>query len=114
MSGESNESYAWIHMLTCPELREWMDIFEYVCRRQTLHVENGIHFVIHTRDHNPPHLHVSYQKDEVVLDISEGTVIKGSLSPKKLKKAAKWVRNNDAFLKSRREQLAGSGIVAWG
>ena len=43
------------------------------------------------REHNPPHIHVEYQGQEAIIDISNGAVMEGSLSPRHLRFIQVWI-----------------------
>lgn len=51
----------------------------------------GMKVFMRIDDHNPPHIHVSGQKGEAVVDIRTGDVISGSLQVKQYKKIRRWV-----------------------
>ena len=77
------------------ELYEWTHIFEFKFIRKEIGRDGAILFIIHTNDHNPPHLHAKYQSDEVVIAIpleeSESfRLIRGTLPHKKMKTALDW------------------------
>lgn len=46
---------------------------------------SGIRVCVFSRDHLPPHFHVFYGEHEALVDIREGTVIRGYMPPRKLK-----------------------------
>ena len=41
----------------------------------------GIAISMYHRDHNPPHIHVSYQGFKALIEIRGGSVIRGRLPP---------------------------------
>ena len=41
----------------------------------------GIHVRMYFADHGPPHMHVEYQGQEALIDITSGQVLAGSLEP---------------------------------
>jgi len=43
------------------------------------------------KEHNPPHIHVEYQGEDTTVDISDGTVINGHLSPRNLRLVQAWI-----------------------
>lgn len=55
---------------------------------------NGIKVTIYNGDHLPPHIHVLYGADEVLLEIETGIIYAGWLPAKQLKKAREWLTNN--------------------
>ncbi len=45
----------------------------------------------HGDDYQPPHIHVKYQNDEVVVSIPDGDVLDGSILPSKMKLLQAWI-----------------------
>ncbi|MDR2130455.1 MAG: DUF4160 domain-containing protein [Odoribacteraceae bacterium] len=43
------------------------------------------------KEHNLPHIHVEYQGQEALVDISDGTVMEGYLSPRHLRFLQAWI-----------------------
>ena len=43
------------------------------------------------KEHNPPHIHVEYQGEEALVNISDGTVTSGHLSPRHLRFVQAWI-----------------------
>jgi hypothetical protein len=43
------------------------------------------------RQHHAPHIHARYQGEEVVLSITDGEVLTGSVPPKQLKMLQAWI-----------------------
>jgi hypothetical protein len=56
----------------------------------------GIRINIYNGDHWPPHIHVEYGDEEALLVIANGTIYKGWLPVKQLRKALSWLRDNKA------------------
>lgn len=95
-------------------MSDWLNIFDYVCRRGKVGEENGIRFVIHTKEegHCAPHLHASYQGKEVTLGIPDGDIISGNLPASKCKLAQKWVCAHQDYLKEKWNTLVnGAHLV---
>lgn len=38
---------------------------------------NGVKGQIFPQDHNPPHIHLTYQNEQIVIDLRTGEVLKG-------------------------------------
>jgi len=43
------------------------------------------------KEHNPPHIHVVYQDNDSIIDISDGTMIEGNLSSRHLRLIQAWI-----------------------
>jgi hypothetical protein len=43
------------------------------------------------KQHNKPHIHVRYQKDEVIVAIPDGEVLEGSIPSNKMKLLQAWI-----------------------
>lgn len=50
----------------------------------------GIRITMYYSDHNPPHFHAEYAGQGALIDIQEGTVIKGKLPNRQLKFVLAW------------------------
>ena len=50
----------------------------------------GIKIKMYYDDHNPPHCHAEYAEYNALIDIINGTVIKGGLPGKQLRYALEW------------------------
>ncbi len=50
----------------------------------------GIVIAFYWEDHLPPHFHAKYGGDEVLVNIREGTVLRGSLSKRALSLVNEW------------------------
>ena len=57
---------------------------------------HGIKINIYNGDHLPPHIHVLYGDDEVLLVIETGEIYTGWLPSKQLRKAKDWLLTNKA------------------
>jgi len=49
-------------------------------------------------DHNPPHFHARYGKDNVAIEISSLRVLEGQISPRALGLAVEWASQHEAEL----------------
>ena len=52
----------------------------------------GIIIYMYWDDHAPPHFHATYAEYEVQIELSTGTVIKGSLPPRALAMVRRWAK----------------------
>ena len=43
------------------------------------------------KKHHLPHLHVTYQGDEVIVDLPEGNILEGSIPKSKMKLLQAWI-----------------------
>ena len=43
------------------------------------------------KEHNPPHIHVEYQGDEALINILDGSVMEGNLSPRHIRFVQTWI-----------------------
>ena len=50
----------------------------------------GIKIMMFWDEHNPPHFHAEYGEKEVLIDIHQGTVLKGLFPFKQLKLVLAW------------------------
>ena len=50
----------------------------------------GIVIYMYFKDHNPPHLHVTYEKYEASIEIKDLKIIKGNLPPRILGFVIEW------------------------
>ncbi|MGI6033289.1 MAG: DUF4160 domain-containing protein [Coriobacteriales bacterium] len=98
-----------------PEMCDWCIYLGYIFRKGAVGKYEGIKFVIHTAEngHNKPHLHASYQGREIVLEIPDGKILRGSLGNKKDKQTQKWVRTNADSLKKHWNELV-AGVYMFG
>ena len=101
-----------------PALREWIPILEFKYTRETIGREGSMFFIIHPRDHNPPHLHVRYQGDDIVISIPKDKYesfekVRGTLRPKQVKAALSWCENNRDLIESNWDRLV-EGVYANG
>ena len=63
-----------------------------VAMAEIRHNYHGIKIFVNTRDHNPAHVHASYQGYESYFDINTGEEIKGNLPSKQKKQMGIWFR----------------------
>ena len=101
-----------------PELREWVPILEFKYYRETIGREGSMLFIIHPRDHNPPHLHVRYQRDELVINIPRDNnepfeKNRGTLKPKQVKAALVWCESHRDYIRANWDRLV-EGVYANG
>lgn len=75
----------------CRFLKETFAIQE---QRGKVGDDNGIYFIIHTNDHNPPHLHAKYGEYEAKINIENGQIISSNLPKAKRKYASQWTIKN--------------------
>ena len=54
----------------------------------------GIKICIFSNDHVPPHIHASIGEHEVLISIKEANIMVGNLPKSQLRKAIKFVENN--------------------
>jgi hypothetical protein len=50
----------------------------------------GMIIKIYHCDHNPPHFHVEYGSQEILIEIKTGKALAGYLSPRLLREVKKW------------------------
>jgi hypothetical protein len=62
---------------------------------------DGIEIVMNTRDHLPPHVHVLFKEEEVVIEIADGAVYAGSIAGHALTAARGWIAANREDLMAR-------------
>lgn len=58
----------------------------------------GIYVRMYFADHGPPHMHVEYQGQEALVDITSGGVVAGSLPRRALALVAQWRLDHRAEL----------------
>ena len=58
----------------------------------------GIYVRMYFADHGPPHMHVEYQGQEALIDITSGQVLAGSLPSRALALVRQWRLDNAAEL----------------
>lgn len=54
-------------------------------------VQDGVSIYIFSRDHLPPHIHISYSGDEAIVEIRTGEKLKGEFPPRKLRIVQEWL-----------------------
>ena len=64
----------------------------------TLAIIDGISILMWPNDHPPPHFHVRFAGRTGKFDIATGTMIKGTLDRKTVKKVQAWTFANQAML----------------
>jgi hypothetical protein len=64
------------------------------------------------KDHNPPHFHAKYNKDEVIIDM-DGAVIDGHFLPRALRLVQEWVTlRHSELLENWRRTESGEPLLA--
>ncbi len=58
----------------------------------------GIIIAMFFDDHNPPHFHARYGKDNVAIEISSLRVLEGQLSPRALGLVVEWASQHEREL----------------
>ena len=66
---------------------------------------NGLAFYVYADDHNPPHVHVYYGEEAVLLAISSGKVIRGEMGKKQIKQAQAWLSAHRAHAQAEWDRL---------
>ena len=74
------------------------DVFEIYEIRARVGKKRQIEFIVHTNDHNPPHIHAKYDKYEITISLLDFSVLAGNIPLKNKNIAIKWVKNNQKYL----------------
>lgn len=74
------------------------DVFEIYEIRVRVGKTKQIEFIVHTNDHNPPHIHAKYDKYEISISLLDFSVLAGNIPLKNKNIAIKWVKNNQKYL----------------
>jgi hypothetical protein len=64
----------------------------------TVIIIDGIRIEIFTDDHPPPHFHVKVGGMRAKFDIASGTLLKGSLDKRSMRKVRQWMTLNGDLL----------------
>jgi len=72
-------------------------------------LDGDIVITINTRDHLPPHVHVRFAGEQVLLCIEDGSVYEGSIPRPQRKRAQQYVRANRDMLLERWDVLQAQG-----
>ena len=81
------------------EIKEFFDeVFELYEIRGGIGEFKGIKFIVHTNDHNPPHVHAKYDKYEISISLLDYSVLVGNLPSKNQNIAIKWVKKNKDYI----------------
>jgi len=64
----------------------------------TLAIIDGISILMWPNDHPPPHFHVRFAGRTGKFDIATGTMIKGTLDKRTVKKVQAWTTRNQSSL----------------
>lgn len=67
---------------------------------------DGISILIFPKDHNPPHIHVHCAGQMVSIQIKTLKIV-GKMQSKTLKKATKWIEDNQLELLNKWENING-------
>ncbi len=59
---------------------------------------NGIKIKMYYKDHNPPHVHAEYGAYDVLIVISDGSILEGDLPGKQFKIVLSYIMSNRDFL----------------
>jgi hypothetical protein len=57
----------------------------------TISIFYGIIIQMFWRDHNPPHVHATYQGMEALFAIGDGKIMRGSLPPGAVRMVSRWI-----------------------
>ncbi len=74
------------------------NVFEIYEIRTKVGETKQIKFIVHTNDHNPPHIHAKYDKYEISISLIDFSVIAGNIPQKNKNIAIKWVKANKNYL----------------
>ena len=74
------------------------DVFEIYEIRVKVGETKQILFIVHTNDHNPPHIHAKYDIYEITISLLDFSVLAGNIPLKNKNIAIKWVKNNQKYL----------------
>ncbi|MFM8607339.1 MAG: DUF4160 domain-containing protein [Hyphomicrobiales bacterium] len=64
----------------------------------TLHRIGAISIRIYADDHRPPHVHIVSAEFEILVSISDGSIIAGKARQSEIREALKWVSWNREYL----------------
>jgi hypothetical protein len=86
--------------------------FRYDADMPTIIRQGGFRVVIYTDDHAPPHVHVFYGNEELLVSLGSGTVPVGvrtnrDMKPQRILKALRLVADNQALLLERWREIHG-------
>ena len=56
---------------------------------------NGIRIWVFGRDHRPPHIHVEYGEEMVIIEIEHGDILAGSIPARKLRMVLEWLSKTE-------------------
>lgn len=89
------------------EIDEFLkDVFELYEIRVRVGEFKNIKFIVHTRDHNPPHVHAIYDnKCEISISLINFKVLTGNIPEKNQNIAIKWVKKNQENLLNKWDNL---------
>ena len=64
----------------------------------TVIIIDGIRIEIYTDDHPPPHFHVRFGGRRAKFDMATGSMIKGRLDKRSMRKVQRWIEMNRDLL----------------
>lgn len=73
-------------------------VFELLEIRGVVGGHKGIKFVVHTNDHNPPHVHAKYDNYEISISLIDFSVLAGNIPKKNKNIAIRWVKEHREYL----------------
>ncbi len=73
-------------------------VFELYEIRERVGNCKGIEFIVHTRDHNPPHVHAKYDKYEISVSLIDFSILAGNIPKKNKNLAVKWIKDNKDYI----------------
>lgn len=86
------------YMLPKEILSFFKDVFEIYEIRVKVGETKQIKFIVHTNDHNPPHIHAKYDKYEISISLLDFSVLAGNIPLKNKNIAIKWVKEHKKYL----------------
>ena len=69
----------------------------------------GIIISLYFDDHNPPHIHISYNEDEALVSINDSLVLRGELPPRVLGLVMEWTQLHRSELLENWNMIQDSG-----
>ena len=82
------------YMIPKEILSFFKDVFEIYEIRVKVGETKQIKFIVHTNDHNPPHIHAKYDKYEISISLLDFSVLAGNIPLKNKNIAIKWVKEH--------------------
>jgi hypothetical protein len=56
---------------------------------------DGVTIELYPAEHPPPHVHARYAEHMVLIDISNGAILKGGLPPAQMRKVVTWMSGRE-------------------